>query len=146
MPNQAPAHWSKDFVEHLRTVHFALIAISAGLILLVLSSKQYNAVTALVEAEEILDLKKQWSLDWIIQHGDYEAYFVPESALATIARFPLIIYLCRNLRILFLLIVELRLELVQCLSAIFRNTTGNTATNSICDCNSIGPQHNSLGR
>jgi hypothetical protein len=46
--NQVPAHWSKDFVEHLRTVHFALIAVAAGLILLVLSAREYNAVTALV--------------------------------------------------------------------------------------------------
>src|ERR1700733_5653847 len=30
----APAHWSKDFVEHLRTVHFTLIALCLGLIVL----------------------------------------------------------------------------------------------------------------
>lgn len=56
-PSTSPAHWSKDFVEHLRTVHFALIAVSAGLILLVLSSKEYNAVSALVQVEEITELK-----------------------------------------------------------------------------------------
>jgi hypothetical protein len=67
---QAPVHWSKDFVEHLRTVHFALIAVSAALIVLVLSSKQYNAVTALVQIEEIIELKRNWSADWIIEHGD----------------------------------------------------------------------------
>jgi hypothetical protein len=27
-----PAHWSKDFVEHLRTVHLALIATAAALV------------------------------------------------------------------------------------------------------------------
>jgi hypothetical protein len=71
MPNsQTPAHWSKDFVEHLRTVHFALITISAGLILLVCSSKEYNSVRALVQIEEILDLKKNWSVDWIREHAD----------------------------------------------------------------------------
>jgi hypothetical protein len=30
-------HWSKDFVEHLRTVHFALIAVCVGLIALSLA-------------------------------------------------------------------------------------------------------------
>jgi hypothetical protein len=58
-------HWSKDFVEHLRAVHFALIAVSAGLILLVLSSKEYNAATALVQLEDLLEMKKHWSLDWM---------------------------------------------------------------------------------
>jgi hypothetical protein len=76
MPNpQAPAHWSKDFVEHLRTVHFALIAISAGLILLVFSSKQYNAVIALVQIEEILNLKKQWSLEWIAEYANHRPFY-----------------------------------------------------------------------
>jgi hypothetical protein len=71
MPNsQAPAHWSKDFVEHLRTVHFALIAISAGLILLVLSVHEYNATKALVEVDEILELQRLWSLDWMMKHVD----------------------------------------------------------------------------
>jgi hypothetical protein len=78
--SQAPAHWSKDFVEHLRTVHFTLIAISAGLILLIFSSRQYNAVTALVQMEEILDLKKQWSIDWIKQHGNLLQEFVTPKA------------------------------------------------------------------
>lgn len=68
MANQAPAHWSKDFVEHLRTVHFALIAISAGLALLLLSSHDYNAVSALVQIEEVIGLKNQWSLRWIRSH------------------------------------------------------------------------------
>jgi hypothetical protein len=61
-------HWSKDFVEHLRTVHFALIVISVGLILLVLSSKEYNPITALVQIEEIIDLKHQWSYEWMSSH------------------------------------------------------------------------------
>jgi hypothetical protein len=78
VPNQALAHWSKDFVEHLRTVHFALIAISAGLILLVGSSKEYNAGFALVQAEEILDLKHQWSLDWVAQHSDTSPDFLTD--------------------------------------------------------------------
>jgi hypothetical protein len=69
LPPQAPAHWSKDFVEHLRTVHFALIAVSAGLILLVLLGKQYNPVAALVQIEEILDIQARWSPTWIENHA-----------------------------------------------------------------------------
>jgi hypothetical protein len=77
-----PSHWSKDFVEHLRTVHFALIAVSVGLILLVLSSSQYNAVTALVQVQEILDLKRQWSSDWIKRHGNaLQKYVMPQSEI-----------------------------------------------------------------
>ncbi len=69
-----PAHWSKDFVEHLRTVHFALIAISAGLIVLVLGSHKYDAARALVQIEEIIDLKCQWSKDWIVRYGRQQRY------------------------------------------------------------------------
>jgi hypothetical protein len=67
--NQVPAHWSKDFVEHLRTVHFALLAVSAGLILLVLSAREYNPNTALAQVEEILNLKQVWSINWVEQYG-----------------------------------------------------------------------------
>jgi hypothetical protein len=63
-----PTHWSKDFVEHLRTVHFALIVVSTGLLLLAFSSKSYNARTAYREIDEILKLQHVWSPDWILQH------------------------------------------------------------------------------
>jgi hypothetical protein len=72
LTTQVPAHWSKDFVEHLRTVHFALIAISVGLILLLISSPTYNPITALVQIEEILDFKQQWSLDWIKRNVPFD--------------------------------------------------------------------------
>jgi hypothetical protein len=59
--NWAPAHWSKDFVEHLRTVHFTLIGVCAGLILLLLSNKPYNPGTATRELDEIIELQSLWS-------------------------------------------------------------------------------------
>src|ERR1700683_4014015 len=74
--NQVPRHWSKDFVEHLRTVHFALMAISAGLLLLVLSAREYNAVAALVQIEEIISLKSQWSVRWILDHAQRNEPYV----------------------------------------------------------------------
>jgi hypothetical protein len=60
-----PIHWSKDFVEHLRLVHFALVAVSSGLVVLVLSSKPYNPAIALRQIEEIMQLQKAWSPLWL---------------------------------------------------------------------------------
>lgn len=78
-----PLHWSREFVEHLRAVHFALIAVSAGLILLGLSAKQYNALAALVQVEEVLQLKKDWSLAWIQQYAETEPPRNPRNGEST---------------------------------------------------------------
>lgn len=48
----SPAHWSKEFVEHLRTVHFALVTVSAGLMLL-LTSQQYDPKLAAKQLQEV---------------------------------------------------------------------------------------------
>jgi hypothetical protein len=53
------SHWSKDFVEHLRTVHFALLAVSAGLLVLAISKSDYNARKARIEIEEIARMKSE---------------------------------------------------------------------------------------
>jgi hypothetical protein len=68
----SPAHWSKDFVEHLRTVHFTLIGVSAGLILIVLSAKPYDSTAALRELHQIMELKKLWSIKWVTLRGGVE--------------------------------------------------------------------------
>ena len=60
----ASGHWSKEFVEHLRAVHFAVIAVSIGLLVL-LSSRPYNADVAANQIDEILDLQTHWSPDWL---------------------------------------------------------------------------------
>src|ERR1017187_8933373 len=63
-PLSAPtpgAHWSKDFVEHLRTVHFTLIVVAVGLIFL--SYPRYDASEALNDLNSIMRLKKDWSLE-----------------------------------------------------------------------------------
>jgi hypothetical protein len=59
--SQAPAHWSKDFVEHLRTVHFALIATSAALLIVALTSKPYSMEVAKSELRRLLQLQSHWS-------------------------------------------------------------------------------------
>jgi hypothetical protein len=51
-----PVHWSKDFVEHLRTVHFALLTVSTGLIIL-LTSKSYDAKKAAGQMTTIMQIK-----------------------------------------------------------------------------------------
>ena len=61
-PQSSPEHWSKDFVEHLRTVHFALVTISVGLIV-VLSSTKYDPKVAYVQLEDIISLRNQWRTD-----------------------------------------------------------------------------------
>jgi hypothetical protein len=58
-----PAHWSKDFVEHLRTVHLTLIATAAALIVVALTTKSYSTEVAKNELHKILELQKNWSPD-----------------------------------------------------------------------------------
>jgi hypothetical protein len=59
--NPAIVHWSKDFVEHLRTVHFALVAVSVGLILLLSRSSS----PALGQIRQVIELRKQWPPEWL---------------------------------------------------------------------------------
>ncbi len=54
------AHWSKDFVEHLRTVHFTLITVSAGLLLLIASFHPYRPADAVAQLEKIVDARQHW--------------------------------------------------------------------------------------
>lgn len=54
------AHWSVDFVEHLRSIHFALVAVSLGLIILVSGSRDVRISRALTQATEIAELETRW--------------------------------------------------------------------------------------
>jgi hypothetical protein len=55
-------------------VHFALIAASAGLILLVVSSKPYKPATALQEIDGIIALKKAWSPEFWVRTFKMETF------------------------------------------------------------------------
>src|SRR5258708_11509551 len=57
-----PEHWSKDYVEHLRTVHFTLLTVSAGL-LLVLLSKSYDAQLAASQLADVMRISKSSETD-----------------------------------------------------------------------------------
>jgi hypothetical protein len=56
-------HWSKDFVEHLRTVHFSLIAVSTTLILLMASSRPYDPMAAIIQLGNLDYAAKNFDLD-----------------------------------------------------------------------------------
>jgi hypothetical protein len=53
-------HWSKDFVEHLRAVHFALALVSVILIIADTSGLDGRLNTALTQIQEIAKFEKQW--------------------------------------------------------------------------------------
>lgn len=53
-------HWSADFVEHLRTVHFALVAVCAALIGLTQFEKPKDIVTAQAQFQQIKKLVENW--------------------------------------------------------------------------------------
>src|ERR1039457_3541840 len=43
-PTRGSAHWSTDYVEHLRTVHFTLVAVCVALIILSTARTQTEAL------------------------------------------------------------------------------------------------------
>jgi hypothetical protein len=51
-------------VEHLRTVHFALIGASVALIILVLT-KPFDLQRAVSQTQKILEIKQKWSSNWM---------------------------------------------------------------------------------
>lgn len=63
--NTLTVHWSKDFVEHLRTVHFTLIAVCVGL--LVILSKVNTP--ALSQIRQIVQLQREWPPEWLYYAG-----------------------------------------------------------------------------
>jgi transcriptional regulator GlxA family with amidase domain len=78
MGRENQPHWSAGFVEHLRSVHFALMTLSVGLILIVLSSEpRYNIGTALTQADQILYLRARWKLAWLLGAGRMRSSDVP---------------------------------------------------------------------
>jgi hypothetical protein len=69
MKDQTPerAHWSKDFVEHLRTVHFALMAVCFGLLVLGSFPSPSQVSRADEEIKQIQAVANGWNMDFLEQ-------------------------------------------------------------------------------
>lgn len=65
MPS-GPKQWSVDFVQHLRTVHFTLLAVAVSLALLANAPrKDIEAKTALPLISQIFNVHAAWPKDWV---------------------------------------------------------------------------------
>jgi len=60
-------HWSADFVEHIRTVHFALVGVCLALIGLIQFKKPVEVTTAQYQLQEIKSAVDGWNTDQILQ-------------------------------------------------------------------------------
>jgi hypothetical protein len=63
----AGRHWSKDFVEHLRSVHFALIAVCVGAIVLAAARTQSEMSRAHEQLKQIHDVVKTWGDGYLLE-------------------------------------------------------------------------------
>jgi hypothetical protein len=61
MTMTGPTHWSKDFVEHVRAVHFALALVSFALIITALNRTDVKLMKARNQIEQIADFEKKWT-------------------------------------------------------------------------------------
>jgi hypothetical protein len=69
---QTPTHWSKDFVEHLRTVHFTLIALCVGLMVLASFPSTTQIKLAHEQIEQILNATRpsQWKPKFLLTEAN----------------------------------------------------------------------------
>jgi hypothetical protein len=63
------SHWSKDYVEHLRTVHFTLVVVCLALVVLITSDRKSAVSSARDELRGIRGMLETWDRDW----GEKEA-------------------------------------------------------------------------
>ena len=64
-------HWSKDYVEHLRTIHFSLIAVSLAALVLASSSNPSEITKAREQINAIGDVARAWNPDWVGQAAEH---------------------------------------------------------------------------
>src|SRR5260370_27483656 len=74
-PTRGAAQWSKDSVEHLRTVHFTLIAVCVALFLLSLAHTKTEAETAHKQIVQIAQFLHTFNRSWI--NDDIRMRFPP---------------------------------------------------------------------
>lgn len=58
---------SQDYIEQLRTVHFALLSISAALLVLILGAKTYDSQKAKIQLEELMAFQKLWTPEFLLK-------------------------------------------------------------------------------
>ena len=81
------AHWSKDFVEHLRTVHFSLAVVALALVITATNTTREEDQAAFTQVQQIAKLTRQWPA---VVHAVYE-YAMTDSNLKTSWIFPIAI-------------------------------------------------------
>jgi hypothetical protein len=66
-PHKEPSgpHWSKDYVEHLRTIHFSLIALSLAALVLALSPNPDEIKKARQQINAIGEVARTWKSEWL---------------------------------------------------------------------------------
>jgi hypothetical protein len=67
-PPPNAAHWSTDYVEHLRTVHFSLVAASVVLIVLSSSRSQTEVQIALTQIQQIGEFSHDFDPNWFVEY------------------------------------------------------------------------------
>lgn len=60
MNNSSNIHWSKDFVEHVRTVHFTLVLVASVLIIAGTNFQSARTSVALTQIQQIAKLERDW--------------------------------------------------------------------------------------
>jgi len=65
---QNSPHWSADFVEHIRTVHFALVGVCLALVGVIQFKKPLELTTAQYQLQEIKSAVDGWNTEEIFQN------------------------------------------------------------------------------
>jgi hypothetical protein len=73
-------HWSVDFVEHLRTVHFALVALALTLIVVATSTRERESKAALAEISQIVAACNNWQTDWVSMFSNHYEFSLRRGA------------------------------------------------------------------
>src|ERR1035441_6362889 len=88
-PTRGSAHWSTDYVEHLRTVHFTLVAVCVALIILSTARTQTEAQTAYQQIQQIREFLRDFHLSsWF--DTDLRKHFSESKGLQQLGRLSLL--------------------------------------------------------
>jgi hypothetical protein len=64
------SHWSADYVEHLRTVHFTLVVVCLALVVLITSDRKSAVSKARAELNGIRSVVRNWDRDWVAKEAE----------------------------------------------------------------------------